>query len=416
MERKHFLSKSLLIISSISLFLVGCIPLEPAKINDILIQTSRFGHVTNVDLVYAKDGLSGNWIKLTGTNGVYKFTVNDPDGIYSVAAVSVTENDKQVYFFNAKMSEIKNVFLEFLQTKESDFATLTINVPATYNGERVSVFFLHEHGFPTVEEGKVDVILPKGKADLVFFVGNMWSETGVKKVGIVRNFEMNADKSITLTTDDLKDPENANLFEGIFFNWMIGGRTLAFAEGAYSDGEDEEFVRFGYKIPSSLKTNKDFYQFHFSESNYMYTEYNLEYPSTNPFDKNTINPASFSETPLSTETVSGNLKINLASYNPNVSGLTTVLYEFAINRYKELNVWGYPIVDVRYNVYISSGYLEKAGTSYLMPVINDTDFLEYNIKDNQRTIFYRIVALNGKLEDYFTIKDGLKVLEKWKHY
>jgi len=389
--------------------------LEPAKINEILIQTSRFGYVTNVDLVYAKDGLSGNWIKLTGTNGVYKFTVNDPDGIYSVAAVSVTENDKQVYFFNAKISEIKNVFLEFLQTKESDFATLTINVPATYNGEQVSVFFLHEHGFPTVEEGKVDVILPKGKADLVFFVGNMWSETGVKKVGMVRNFEMNADKSITLTTADLKEPENANLFEGIFFNWMVGGRTLAFGQGSYSVGE-KEFVPFGYRIPSSLKTNKDFYQFHFSESNYMYTEYKLEYPSTNPFDKNSINPAAFSETPFSTETVSGNLKINITPYNPNVSGLTTALYDFSIQRYKELTEWGYPKVDVEYSVLISSGYIEKAGTSYLMPVINDSAFLEYNMKDNQRVTSYRVIALSGKLEDYFTIKDGLKVLEKWKHY
>jgi len=36
-------------------------------------------------LVHAKDGLTGSWTKLTGANGVYNFTVNDPQGLYSIA-------------------------------------------------------------------------------------------------------------------------------------------------------------------------------------------------------------------------------------------------------------------------------------------------------------------------------------------
>jgi hypothetical protein len=43
---------------------------SPSTAKEVVIQISRHGHFTNAHLVYANDGLTGSWTKLTGANGV----------------------------------------------------------------------------------------------------------------------------------------------------------------------------------------------------------------------------------------------------------------------------------------------------------------------------------------------------------
>lgn len=76
--------------------IVSCIPLGNSESNQVIVQTNRQGHVTDVDLVYGKDGSTGTWQKLTGTNGIYKFQVKNPDGVYSVAAVNNMDSTAEV--------------------------------------------------------------------------------------------------------------------------------------------------------------------------------------------------------------------------------------------------------------------------------------------------------------------------------
>lgn len=402
----------LAIIFAVVLVFFSCVPVTPPSASkEVVIQTSRHGHITNAHLVYARDGLTGTWTKLTGTNGVYKFTVNDPKGIYSIAVAEPEfgYSEKTVYLFHAKLSETNFIPVDVGNPTDEDAATLTINVPAQYSGKQLSVFFSHEHRFPEVEDGKAVAFgLPKAKGDLVIFVGSPWSDEGIEKVAIKRSFMLDSDKSLDITEADLKVIEPLEPFEGIFTDWLIGGNCYVFG---------------GYKIPTSLKSDKDLYVFSYTDysvKRFSYSEYRKDFPTTTPFATSSINPANYPTTPFSTSTTSNSVKVTVSPYSPGISGIDTILYSFMLYSYTGVNEGGWPNRDVTYVVDLSSGYLaELTNNEYTLPIIGG-DFAEFDIDLAKSIIvdepFYlpNYIASNKTLKDYFIPVDGLKVLEKFR--
>ncbi|AMW33153.1 hypothetical protein NA23_07790 [Fervidobacterium islandicum] len=402
----------LAIVFAVVLVFFSCVPVTPpAASKEVVIQTSRHGHITNAHLVYARDGLTGTWTKLTGTNGIYKFNVNDPNGIYSVAVAEpkVGYSEKRVYLFNAKLNETNFIPLDVGNPTDEDAATLTINVPTQYSGKQLSVFFSHEHRFPEVEDGKAVAFgLPKAKGDLVIFVGSPWSDEGFEKIAIKRDFVLDSDRSLSITESDLKDIELAPAFTDISMNWLIGGNCYVFG---------------GYKIPTSLKSDKDLYVFNYTDysvKRFSYSEYRKDFPTTTPFATSSINPANYPTTPFSTSTTSNSVKVTVTPYSPGISGIDTILYSFILYSYTGVNEWGWPIRDVTYVVYLSSGYLAAlTNNEYTLPVIGG-DFASFDI-DLAKSIaldesfyFPNYIASNKTLKDYLIPVDGLKVLEKFR--
>ena len=395
----------LTVATALFVVIFSCVPVTPGEnAKELVIQTSRHGHLTNAHLVYARDGLTGTWVKLTGTNGVYKFTVNDSQGLYSVAIAEPEfgYNPKKVWFFNAKLSETNFLHIDVFNATDEDAATLTVNMPAGYNDKQLGVFFHHEHRFPNVESNKaVAPQLPKAKADLVIFVGTPWSESGIEKVAIIRDFVLDADKEISLTEEMLKAPESATKFDDIFVEWLVGGTTEIF-------GVDS------IKIPSALKNDKDLYILGFADWNrgFAYNEYRKDYPTTTPFATSSINPANLPETRVSTSVEANNLKISITPYNPNLTGLETILYTTIFGYYDSIDSYGNPEFDVEYLAYISSGYLSAVSNNYVVPKIGG-DFAQFDIDTTKNTLvgppFY--AASNKNVKELFVPTDGTKMLK-----
>jgi len=390
----------LALVIALVFIVLTCAPVTPPNTaKEVVVQTSRHGHLTNAYLVYAKEGLTGSWTKLTGTNGVYKFTVNDPQGLYSIAVAEPEAGfrSKTVQFFNAKLSETNYVYIDVGNATDEDAATLTINMPAGYNEKTLCVFFHHEHRFPYVESNTADAShLPKAKADLVIFVGAPWSEFGVEKFAILRDFELNADKEINLTEDMLKTPESATEFDDIYVEWLVGGTTYTF---------DSKI-----KIPSAMKSDKDLYILSFTDWNrgFVYSEYRKDYPTTTPFATNSINPENLPETRVSTSVEANNLKIAITPYNSNLTDMNTILYMTDFGYYSSANE-GF---DVLYRAYISSGYLAAVGNNYMVPKIGG-DFAQFDIDTTKNILvdppFY--TASNKSVKELFIPTDGTKMLK-----
>jgi len=398
------------VVTTVLAFVIfSCVPVTSGtNPKEVTIQTSRHGHITNAYVVYAKDGLSGTWIKLTGTNGVYKFTVNDSNGLYSVAVGEpATEYTiKYAYFFNAKLSETNFVPIDVGYPTQSDAATVTITVPSAYANKYISVFFHHEHRFPFPSESDsktyVADYLPKGKADLVIFIGTPWAETGIEKIAMIRDFELNEDKVVVITEAQLKDPESATVFKDISVEWLVGGSSYVFATP-------------DVKIPSSLKADKDLYLMNYSDwtNGFEYTEYRKNYPTTTPFATSSINPADLPTTPVSTSTTADNLKISLASYSSGLFELSTILYAVEFYSYSEINDWGLPVKDSSYIVYMSSGYLASlTNNEYIVPKMGgDFAGFDVDVAKNIKVEKPMYVASNKSLKDLFIPVDGMKVLK-----
>ena len=395
----------LALVIALIFIVLSCVPVTPpSTAKEVVIQTSRHGHPTNAHLVYAKDGLTGSWTKLTGTNGLYKFTVNDPQGLYSIAVAEPEfgYKPKSVQFFHAKLSETNYVYIDVGNATDEDAATLTINMPGGYDDKQLCVFFHHEHRFPMVESNKaVAPNLPKAKADLVIFVGAPWSESGIEKVAIIRDFVLDADKEIFLTEEMLKAPESATKFDDISVEWLIGGTTEIF-------GVDS------IKIPTALKSDNDLYILGFADWNrgFIYTEYQKNYPTTTPFATSSINPANLPETRVSTSVETSNLKITITPYNPNMTGLETILYTTIFGYYDSVDSYGNPEFDVQYLAYISSGYLAAVGNNYVVPKIGG-DFAQFDIDTTKNILVYPTLytASNKSLKELFVPTDGTKMLK-----
>lgn len=408
MKKKFYLMLSAMIILLV-FAIFSCVPnggTTTAK--TVTIRTSRHGHVTNIELVYAKDGLNGIWTKLTGNKGVYTFEVKDPDGLYSVVGVSAGHTVlPEVTFFNAKLDETDNVFLGSFTPTDEDAATVTINVPSTYNGKEASVFFLHEHRFPTIDSGEIIAEqVPKGKGDAVVFIGTPWSETGFEKVAIIRNLEIDFDKAVTLNDLDFKNVEPAQGFQDIYMSWLVGGTSYVF--GSRNMNGDL------HKIPELLKDSSDLYNFTYPNwpNNFVYYQYLSDYPVTAPFATSMINPTKLSDTTIATQTTTDGMKISIASHNANVPGLNTIFYLLVVERYKNVNEWGFPVFDVYYEIYISSGYLQAISNNYDFPKISG-DFEQFNLKDHYFVEGIMVTSSNSTFKDYFAPKNNLKVLEQW---
>lgn len=405
----------ILVLAFVITVLVSCIPLTPAENpKEVVIQTSRHGHITNATLVFVRDGLNGTWNKLTGTGGVYKFTVNDPSGLYSVAVAepSHTYSATKVFFIHYKLSETNFVPVDVGNATDEDAATLTINLPSDFaTNTQLGVFFLIEHRFPSVDDVSGNKVakaehLPKGKGELVIYYPSLWSETGVQKVAILRNFELYSDKTITLSASDFEDSDRINRFEDIFLEWLVGGKTVAF--GGASHDQD-------HKIPNSLKNDTDLYLFSHFRSGFTYSEYRKTYPTTTPFATSSITPAELPETLVATEVTGASLKATITPYNPGLSGMSDILYLFSVTSYYDLSEYGFPISDTHYYVKISKGYLQALENNvYTFPVINSTEFQPYNIDLDANIIAgdEDVISANMTLKDFFVPKDGLKIL-KW---
>ena len=244
--------------------------------------------------------------------------------------------------------------------------------------------------------------LPKGKADLVIFIGTPWAETGIEKIAIIRDFELNEDKVVVITEAQLKDPESATVFENINVEWLVGGSSYVFAT-------------FDVKIPSSLKADKDLYLMNYSDwtNGFEYTEYRKNYPTTTPFATSSINPADLPTTPVSASATADNFKISLASYSSGLSELSTILYEVEFYSYDEINDWGWPVKDCSYIVHMSSGYLASlTNNEYIVPKIGgDFAGFDVNVAKNIKAENPMYVASNKSLKDFFIPVDGMKVLK-----
>ncbi|MGQ9856940.1 MAG: hypothetical protein ACUVQF_09400 [Fervidobacterium sp.] len=415
MRKKYFhavvFAFTLAIVVSCTLVTPVVPPPNSQEPQEVVIQISHYGHISNASLVFARDGLNGSWIKLTGTDGIYKFNVNDPSGLYSVAvaqAKTQTNSATKVIFLNFKVSETNFVPVDVADfLSEEHEATLTINLPDEFATDKpVRVFFLNQDLFAPIfqdDGNKTAVVkpLPKGKGDLVITYPPEWyyNET-VEKVAIIRDFELYHDRTINLTTSDFKSSEVVAGFSDISLEWLVGGKTVVPGQAS---------LRFDHEIPSSLKNDSDLYLFRFF-NRFAYTEYRKTYPSDAPFATSSINPAPLPETLATAEKINGMLKVKINPYSPNLPGMSDILYFFRIFTY-----YFFPqqTIGMSYDVKLSKGYLQDlANNVYIFPIIDSAEFQPYNIDLTAHIDVSdeEVISSNKTLKDCFIPIDGLKVL------
>ncbi len=226
--------------------LYSCLPTTTNN-TEVTIVVDRLGVNRNATRILAQDGLNGEWKVLTGTGGTYKFTVSDPNGVYSVAAVDDPNPDyePEIQLFHSTLAEARTINLE-LWTADSDFATLTVNVPTAYATENVSVFFLKHHAPNSwLEDSSTTVNIPKGKGTLVAIISNRYSGSPVK-VYIKRDFNFLASGSLTISSSDLKDPAE-EITGGIIYSWLLD-KTLV-----------PGHLNLNMKIPEDVMNSSDKY-------------------------------------------------------------------------------------------------------------------------------------------------------------
>ena len=174
--------------------------------SEVTIVIDRMGVNRNATLVLAQDGLNGEWEELKGSNGTYRFTVNDSDGVYSIVAVDEETHSDHFHtsLFHGTLAEAKTVNFEFDNDESVDFARLSITVPESYANAAVSVFFLkHEAPYNSPQDGKTMVELPKGSGELVVVIHDLDTQAATK-VYIDRAFSFQGDKSLTIEESKLK--------------------------------------------------------------------------------------------------------------------------------------------------------------------------------------------------------------------
>lgn len=354
--------------------------------SEVTIVIDRVGANRNATLVLAQDGLNGEWKELTGTGGVYTFTVNNEQGVYSIAAVDkIPRSDSSdVQLFHGTLAEAKTVNIPFKAYEDTDYATLTINVPTDYATDIINVFFLEDNSrINSVDNGKVSVKIPKGKGELVVFISDPETYEPLK-VYIKRGFDFQGDGSITINANELKIPEKITDWgDEVRYGWVLGKTIIP------------SHINENIGIPTELMQSGDRYV-----AEYMTWGSN---PSIE-WSKVTKSPASVTvkegvkalepaTTTISATAVENNLpKITFSPYQSEISGYEVKYYGFYI--YSDY-------------ITITPGYLAKVNNIYTFPKMNSDNWEpSYNPPSNYTMDLIAICLSPSTIDDINSLKVG----------
>jgi len=351
-------------------FLYSCTSPTTTNSKEVTIVVDRTGVNRNATLILAQDGLNGDWEELTGSGGIYKFTVDDPNGVYSVAAVDDPNPDyePQIQLFHSTLAEARTVNLE-LWTDDSDFATLTVNVPTEYATSNISVFFLKHHAPNYQLDGaSVSLQMPKGKGTLVAIISDrdLWSPL---KVYIKRDFNFPDSSSLTIPLSDLIDPEEligTDEDNNIHYSWVLD-KTLV---PAHMSGD--------MKIPEGMMISTDKYKAEYYNGNISWWKVTRDVPVTIKAGVKELEPAT---TTITATAVENNLpKITFSPYVSTISDYSTRYYNFDISKKVTIEDYTYPTET--HTITLTPGYLEAAGNVYMFPDIDLASWEEYKPTDD----------------------------------
>ncbi len=363
--------------------------------SEVTIVIDRMGVNRNATLVLAQDGLNGEWKELTGTDGVYTFTVNDEHGIYSVAAVDrIPQSDSSdVKLFHGTLAEAKMINILFNAYEDTDYATLTINVPTGYATTTISVFFLKDNSrINSIDNGKASVKIPKGKGELVVFISDPETYEPLK-VYIKRGFDFQGDGSITINENELKSPEKITDWgDEVKYGWVLGKTIIP------------SHINENIGIPTELMQNGDRYV-----AGYRNWAGNLSIG----WSKVTENPTSVTvkegvkalepaTTTISATGVEGDLpKITFSPYQSEISDYEVKYYGFYI--YSDY-------------ITITPGYLAKVNNAYTFPKINSDNWEpSYNPPSNYTMDLIAICLSLSTIDEINSLKVGSEwvVFDTW---
>lgn len=382
------------------LFLYSCVSPTTTNSKEVTIIIDRSGINRNATLILAQDGLNGDWKELTGTNGIYKFNVNDPDGVYSVAAVDeIPHSDyNDIQLFHSTLAEGKTVNFEFFADYDTDFATLTVYVPTPYATANISVFFLKHHApnYP-LEGASATVKIPKGKGELVAIISDpdLWSPL---KVYVNRNFDFPSSKPLTIVNTDLKDPGEGITggSDGVLYSWILG-KTLV-----------PGHLNWNATIPETLMNSTDKYMAEYNDwiMSISWSKVTKDVPVTIKDGVKDLEPAA---TTISATAVENNLpEITFDPYTSPISGYSTKYYGFDIS--KKVTTGDYTYPSQTHSIFITPGYLAKVENVYKFPNITLTAW-----KDAYKPVTDYVVQSLGICLSPNTIDEinSLKVGTEW---
>jgi hypothetical protein len=347
-------------------FFYSCTSLTTTNSKEVTITIDREGINRNATLILAQDGLNGDWEELTGSGGIYKFTVDDPNGVYSVAAVDDPDPDyePQIQLFHSTLAEARTITLE-LWPDDTDFATLTVNVPAAYATENVSVFFLKHHEPNSwLEDSSTTVNIPKGKGTLVAIISDREDSNSPLKVYIKRDFNFLASGSLTISSSDLKNPAEEITGE-ITYSWLLD-KTLV-----------PGHLNWNMKIPEDVMNSSDKYMAEYlkweDDIFISWWKVTRDVPVTIKPGITDLEPAT---TTITATAVENNLpNITFSPYVSTISDYSTRYYDFDIS--KKVTIGDYTYQSETHTITLTPGYLAAASNVYMFPDIDLASWEEY---------------------------------------
>jgi len=347
-------------------FLYSCTSPTTTNSKEVTIVVDRTGVNRNATLILAQDGLNGDWEELTGSGGIYKFTVDDPNGVYSVAAVDDPDPDyePQIQLFHSTLAEARTITLE-LWPDDTDFATLTVNVPAAYATENVSVFFLKHHEPNSwLEDSSTTVNIPKGKGTLVAIISDREDSNSPLKVYIKRDFNFLASGSLTISSSDLKNPAEEITGE-ITYSWLLD-KTLV-----------PGHLNWNMKIPEDVMNSSDKYMAEYlkweDDIFISWWKVTRDVPVTIKPGITDLEPAT---TTITATAVENNLpNITFSPYVSTISDYSTRYYDFDIS--KKVTIGDYTYQSETHEITLTPGYLAAASNVYMFPDIDLASWEEY---------------------------------------
>ena len=347
-------------------FLYSCTSPTTTNSKEVTIVVDRTGVNRNATLILAQDGLNGDWEELTGSGGIYKFTVDDPNGVYSVAAVDDPDPDyePQIQLFHSTLAEAKTINLE-LSPDDTDFATLTVNVPEEYATENVSVFFLKHHEPNSwLEDSSTTVNIPKGKGTLVAIISDREDSNSPLKVYIKRDFNFLASGSLTISSSDLKNPAEEITGE-ITYSWLLD-KTLV-----------PGHLNWNMKIPEDVMNSSDKYMAEYlnweDDIFISWWKVTRDVPVTIKPGITDLEPAT---TTITATAVENNLpNITFSPYVSTISDYSTRYYDFDIS--KKVTIGDYTYQSETHEITLTPGYLAAASNVYMFPDIDLASWEEY---------------------------------------
>ena len=372
-------------------------PTETNETNEVTITIDRLGAHRNATLILVQDGLSGDWKELAGNGGIYKFIVNDPDGVYSVVAVDEETNSDHFHrrLFHGTLAEATTVNFEFKYDESTDFAKLSITVPESYANAAVSVFFLkHEAPYNSPQDGKTVVELPKGSGELVVVIHDLDTQAATK-VYIDRAFSFQGDKSLTIEESKLKSlgKEIEGGDSEITYYWVLS-KTLV---------PGKLFPNM--KIPDELVKSSDRYMAEYlrwgnpSVNWWKVTKEGT--PITVTDGVKTLESAA--STISATGTESGLPKVSLNRYESPITGYDVKYYNFDIS--KRIGTDPSPVGT--HFITVTPGYLEKTDYVYTFPKITSGNWKStYNPVANYVVQTLKICLSPNTIDEINSLENG----------